>query len=44
MSRNEFLFEHDVIDVSTMISTLFKKDNENERESTPDEMPGVDFL
>lgn len=42
MSRDEFLFEHDVVGVSTMINFLFKKE-ESENE-LPEEMPGVNFL
>jgi len=43
MSRDEFLFEHDVVGVSTMLNMLFKKEKES-RDDTPDETRGVDFL
>ncbi|SDQ18720.1 hypothetical protein [Carnobacterium viridans] len=43
MSRDEFLFEHDVVGVSTMINLLFK-DQKESKDDIPDEMLGVDFL
>lgn len=43
MSRDEFLYEHDLIDISTMINTLFK-DSKKEKEQTPKEMRAVDVL
>lgn len=43
MSRDEFLYDHDVIGVSTMLNMLFKKEEES-KDDTPEEMRGVDFL
>lgn len=41
MSRDEFLYEHDLVDVSSMLNQLFKDDS---KEKMPDEMPAVNVL
>jgi len=44
MSRNEFLYEHDVIGISSMISKLLEGQNKNNNEEKYGEVPATDFL
>lgn len=41
MSRQEFLYEHDVVGIATMLNQL--RDDQDDSEQI-EEVPGVDFL
>lgn len=42
MTRDEFLFEHDVVGISEMLSQITPQDEEKEEDAG--EVPAVDFL
>jgi len=44
MSRDEFLFDHDLIDVSIMLNQLVKGNKEEKTEEEFTETPAVNFL
>lgn len=41
MSRDEFLYEHDLVEISSMLNQLFK---DSSKEELPEEMPATSFL
>lgn len=42
MTRDEFLYDHDVVGISTMLQML--SGNKETKDESPDEKRGVDFL
>lgn len=48
MTRDEFLYEHDLVGIAEMLNQFVKQENREQAESTydnsPEEMPAVDFL